>query len=268
MAQTAAMCAYATVNAPLTASPGGASDLVPAAFRNDPGRKPWLDEGHQSCENHYQLQDVLKNQFGFLGSVVNDCSTVPNSNLLAWLSGDDSASLTSDSQPRDQNNNPLQIAEPLQLQRCRQRARRPSAEYGGQYSSNPLTVTTAMSQALIPLAKVTDALSRKLVPGWLVGVDANPRTKNGYDLAQITATARQTLDDASVLLKNAHHNLPVDPSRDQTLAVIGEQASGTTETACAAAPADLTNCDIQCVTTGSGSAWPKPADDPVTPWPA
>ena len=261
---TAAMCAYATVNAPLTASPGGASDLVPAAFRNDPGKNPWLDEGHQSCENHYQLQDVLKNQFGFLGSVVNDCCTVPNSNLLAWLSGDDSASLTSDSQPRDQNNNPLQIAEPLSYSGV---GNDPATERRLQQpiSSNPLTVTTAMSQALIPLAKVTDALSRKLVPGWLVGVDTNPRTKNGYDLAQITATARQTLDDASVLLKNAHHNLPLDPSRDQTLAVIGEQASGTTETACAAAPADLTNCDIQWVNTGSGSAWPKPADDPVTP---
>jgi beta-glucosidase len=273
---TAVMCSYATVDGATTPSktPNAAGSL--SSDPSDPGQNPFLNEGHESCDSHYLMQDVLKNQFGFLGTVVNDCCTLPRTDLLAYLDGDDSPNMTKTSLPDDQNNNPIQNSNPLAYTGMQTD---PASEAILQQpiSTQPLSVTAATQQALIPLNKIIDTLTRKLVPGWLVGVDQFPKVNTGYDEAQITSVARATADDGSVLLQNTHNVLPLNPTKSQKLVVIGEQASGATDPvtgepvgiSCTAggdpSPIPNSGCDVQFVNTGSGDATIKAKDNPVTP---
>jgi beta-glucosidase len=273
---TAVMCSYATVNGATTPSMVANAAGSASSDPSDPGQNPYLDEGHESCDNHYLMQDVLKNQFGFLGTVVNDCCTLPRTDLLAYLAGDDSPSYTKDSLPDDLNNNPIQNSDPLSYTGMQTDAAS-EAILQQPISGTPLTVTAAFQEALIPETKLVDTLTRKLVPGWLVGVDQFPHNNNGYDETAITATARATADDGSVLLQNTDHLLPLDPTKSQNLVVIGQQAYQATDpvtgepvgTSCSAGgyPSAVPNsgCDVQFVNTGSGDADIKAKDNPVDP---
>jgi beta-glucosidase len=104
----------------------------------------------------------------------------------------------------------------------------------------------AVADGIVTEDRVNDLIKRALVPMWRVGLDQNPPTSTGPDVAAHKAVAVQVATDGAVLLKN-NGVLPLSPSAK--IAVIGRQAGA--ETNIGTLQAKVNVCEY-----GSAFVWP------------
>jgi beta-glucosidase len=148
-----------------------------------------LNGGDPVCENQHVIQDVLKNQWGFLGFVESDYGALKHT-LPAALAGVD--------------------------------IERPSASIFSPTALSTLLSTGQISQTLID-DKVRRILGRVVAYGFVGGVPA-ATGESHPEFAE-----RAALDIARegiVLLKNANGVLPLSHASTQSIAVIGKLATG------------------------------------------
>ena len=141
--------------------------------------------GDYSCENSYLLTDVLKKDFNFQGFVVSD-----------W-GGTHSAAKASHAG--------------LDMEQ-------PDAFYFGD------KLKQAVNSGDVSPAELDDHVLRILRSEFTVGLVDDPVEKNVVDVNQGYKVAQHIAEKSIVLLQNRNNLLPLDPTRQQTIAVIGGYA--------------------------------------------
>ena len=146
--------------------------------------------GDPACDDPYTLNTVLKGQFGFNGFVTSDWG--------ATKDGVQSAADGLDMQMPDDST----FGAPLE---------------------------TAVENGTVPKSVLDGMVTRILTEMFRFGIFDNPAT--GSPGATVTtpahvATAQQVATEGTVLLKNAGNALPLDPAKAQSIAIIGDDATG------------------------------------------
>ena len=146
--------------------------------------------GDPACDDPYTLNTVLKGQFGFNGFVTSDWG--------ATKDGVQSAADGLDMQMPDDST----FGAPLE---------------------------TAVDNGTVPKSVLDGMATRILTEMFRFGIFDNPAT--GSPTATVTtpahvATAQQVATEGTVLLKNAGNALPLDPAKAQSIAIIGDDATG------------------------------------------
>jgi beta-glucosidase len=144
-----------------------------------------LVNGDYACENKYLLTDALKKDFGFQGFVVSDWGAT-HSTAKAALAGLD-----------------------MEM---------PGDEYFGS------ALKKAVESGEVPMSRLDNMLHRILRTEFAVGLFDNPPTRKVPDIFAGFRVAQRVAEQGSVLLKNAHRQLPLEASSTKSLAVIGSHA--------------------------------------------
>jgi beta-glucosidase len=169
-----------------------------------------LINGDHACENDYTLNQVLKKDWGFQGWVISDWFGT-HSTVKAALGGLDQE------QP------------------------------GGTYFSAALK--KAVEGGQVPVDRLNDMVHRILRTEFASGIIDNPQPTKVPNVFQGFRLAQRSAEEASVLLKNADAQLPLDVSSLKSIAVIGGHADAG-------------------VLSGGGSAQVDPAGGNAVPDPA
>jgi len=141
--------------------------------------------GDFGCENSYTLQDVLKNDWGFKGYVMSDWGGT-HSTERASAAGMDQE--------------------------------QPMAAYFGP------KLRAAVDAGKVPLSEIDDHARRVLYAEFLSGVVDNPPQKSVVDVEKGFEVAQRIEEKSIVLLKNHAADLPIDPSKVHSIAIIGGHA--------------------------------------------
>src|SRR6185437_4572676 len=153
--------------------------------------------GEYSCENSFTL-GILKNDWGFDGTVVPDFPDGQRTIIHAFLAGLDSGTMA------------------------------PSNGRGGDAGTfaGQKSLCQGVDDGEVPVSRIDDMILRRLVPAFRIGVYDNPATRKAADIstAERRAGAAEILEAGSVLLKNNNGVLPFGPNV-KTVAIIGTQAT-------------------------------------------
>ncbi len=141
--------------------------------------------GDFACENKYTLTDVLRKQWGFKGFVLSDWGGT-HSTEKASAAGLD-------------NEEPGQVF------------------YGEAYKQ-------AVESGKIPMSELDEHVRRILRAEFAAGLVDHPVHKSVVDVFGDLAIARHIEEQSIVLLRNEHHQLPLNASAVKTIAVIGDHA--------------------------------------------
>lgn len=140
--------------------------------------------GVYACENAHLLTDVLKKDWGFQGFVMSDWWAT-HSTVAAAMAGLDQE--------------------------------QPDPAY---FNGLP----QAIANAQVPQSRIDDMAHRVLTAIYQVGLIDYPISIAGIDFSSNQAIAQQVEERGAVLLKNAGGQLPLDPAKVQSIAVIGSHA--------------------------------------------
>ncbi len=153
--------------------------------------------GEYSCENAHTL-GILKNEWGFDGTVVPDFPDGQRTIIHAFLAGLDSGTMAAATGGRGD-----------------------AGTFAGEKS-----LRQGVDEGLVPVSRIDDMLLRRLVPAFRIGVFDNPATRKGPDIStpERRAVAAEILEAGSVLLKNNNGVLPFGPNV-KSVAIIGTQAT-------------------------------------------
>ncbi len=141
--------------------------------------------GDWACENSYLLTDVLKNAWGFKGFVMSDWGGT-HSTVKAALAGMD------------------------------------NEEPGSRFFGDALK--KAVESGEVPTARLNDMVHRILRTEFASGIVDDPPKGRVVDPFKGADTAQEIAEQASVLLKNSGHQLPLDAARVKSIALIGSRA--------------------------------------------
>ena len=141
--------------------------------------------GDYSCENKYLLTDVLKNDWNFKGFVLSDWGGT-HSTVKASAAG-------------------LDNEEPMD-------------DFYGQ------KLKEAVKQGAISQSQLDDHVRRILRSEFADGIVDYPIQKHVVDAEAGLAITQRIAEQSIVLLKNARHVLPLDPSTIHSIAIIGPHA--------------------------------------------
>jgi beta-glucosidase len=144
-----------------------------------------LLNGVYACENNYLLTDALKKAFGFQGFVVSDWGAT-HSTVKAAMAGLD-----------------------MEM---------PGNEYFGD------ALKKAVENGEVPMARLDNMLHRILRTEFAVGLFDDLPTRKVPDIFAGFRVAQRVAEQGSVLLKNAHGQLPLEASSTKSIAVIGSHA--------------------------------------------
>jgi beta-glucosidase len=162
--------------------------------------------GVYACENAHLL-GVLKNEWGFEGSVGPDFPDAQRSIIAAVNAGLDSGVMagTPAAPPTAGGGGALAIAT--------------------DNSFNGESLKTAVAEGKVSPERIDNLLMRRLVPAFRLGVFDNPARKPGHDVSTPArrAAAADIVTAGAVLLKNRGGILPFGPSV-KSIALIGDQA--------------------------------------------
>ncbi len=149
--------------------------------------------GQYACENPHLL-GILKNEFGFDGTVVPDFPDAQRTIIPAFLAGLDSGTMV---------------------------ARAPGGAFAGEKS-----LRQGVDEGTVPVSRIDDIILRRLVPSFRIGVFDNPAKKKADDIStpERRTAAVELITSGSVLLKNAGGILPFGPNV-KSVAIIGTQAT-------------------------------------------
>jgi beta-glucosidase len=141
--------------------------------------------GDYACENKYLLTDVLKHDFKFPGFVVSDWGGT-HSTAKASAAGLD------------------------------------NEEPGDVFYGDPLLKAAQSGQ--VPMAEIDDHVHRILRAEFASGLVDDPVKKSVIDVAEGLQIAQRLAEQSIVLLRNQDALLPLDPSKVESIAVIGANA--------------------------------------------
>jgi beta-glucosidase len=141
--------------------------------------------GVYACQNSYLLNDVLKLDWGFKGWVMSDWGAT-HSTVDSALSGLD------------------------------------QEFFANRYFSAPLK--RAVEADDVPVSVLNDKVHRILRTMFAIGAFDNPPVVKPIDFNADASVAERVEEQGAVLLKNAHDQLPLDPARIRSIAVIGAHA--------------------------------------------
>ena len=141
--------------------------------------------GDWACENSYLLTDVLKKAWGFKGFVISDWGAT-HSTVEAAQAG-------------------LDNEEP------------DGRHFGGE-------LKTAVERGKMPTARLNDMVHRIVRTEFASGIVDDPPRGRVVDPFRGAETAQAIAEAASVLLKNANHQLPLSGATVQSIALIGSHA--------------------------------------------
>ncbi len=147
--------------------------------------------GIYACENTH-LFDILKNDFGFQGTVGPDFPSAQRSIVPAIIAGLDSGTFVPN-----------------------------NGTFKGQ-----IGLAEGVAQGIVPEARLDDIILRTLIPQFQGGVFEYPAKRTAADVStpQRRAQVVDIITAGSVLLKNAGDVLPLGP-KVRSIAVIGAQAT-------------------------------------------
>jgi len=165
--------------------------------------------GDWACENSYLLTDVLKKAWGFQGFVISDWGAT-HSTSKAALAGLD------------------------------------NEESDGRYFGDALK--KAVDAGEVPMARINDMVHRILRTEFAAGIVDDPPRGNVVDPFFGAETSQEIAEQASVLLKNAGGQLPLDGAALKSIAVIGSHA------------------DTSVLSGGGSAQVDPPGEGPRTPW--
>ncbi len=185
-----------------------------------------LYEGDHACENDYLLNELLKTDFKFKGWVVSDWSAT-HSTVKAALAGLDQE------MPGDDNyfNGPLK-----------------KAVEGGQ----------------VPMARLDDMVHRILRSMFAAGVVDLPPVRTVVDPFKGRDDAQHIEEESIVLLKNSDSVLPLQASKEGSIALIGSHADVGVLSGGGSAQVDAPGGDAANPKPG-GSHWGVPVYFPSSP---
>lgn len=138
--------------------------------------------GDYACENKYLLTDVLKKDWNFKGFVLSDWGAT-HSAAKASAAG-------------------LDHEEPGEI------------FYGE-------TMKKAVEAGKVPMSELDDHVHRILRSMFATGVIDDPPQKSVVDVVHGFEVSQKIAEQSMVLLKNENSQLPLDASKEQTIAVIG-----------------------------------------------
>jgi len=141
--------------------------------------------GEYACENSYLLADVLRKEWGFKGFVISDWGAT-HSTVKASAAGLD--------------------------------MEQPDADFYGE------AMKKAVLEGKIPMSELDEHVRRLLRTEFARGVIDFPMQRSVVDVEGGLAIARGLAEESIVLLKNAHNQLPLDPAKVRSIAIIGEHA--------------------------------------------
>jgi beta-glucosidase len=141
--------------------------------------------GDYACENKYLLADVLKREWNFTGFVLSDWGGA-HSVVKASAAG-------------------LDHEEPGEIFYC-------------------ASMKKAVQSGKVLMAELDDHVHRILRSMFAVGVIDDPPEKGVVDVAHGFEVAQKIAEQSIVLLKNENAQLPLDPSKLRSIAVIGQHA--------------------------------------------
>jgi beta-glucosidase len=162
--------------------------------------------GVYACENPTTL-GLLRNPWGFDGTVVPDFPDAQRTVVAAINAGLDSGRFTAGPRPPPG-------------------AGGLAALFSGELPGRDIDLPTAVKEGKITEARVDDLIRRRLVPAFRLGVFENPPTGNpGSEVStpEHRRSAREIAEHGAVLLKNNHSLLPLGAGI-RRVAVIGAQA--------------------------------------------
>jgi len=157
-----------------------------------------LVNGAKACQNGVLLTDILKNEWGFKGTVQSDWMMAVTDTVPAALAGLD------EEEPGSQDDNALSF---------------------GVHSHYNQWLKAAVQNGQVPISRLNDMVARKLRTMLKLGIVAQPPKAGGYiDVAAGHALARQSAEQSMVLLKNNHATLPIDARAVRSIVLIGGHA--------------------------------------------
>ncbi len=142
-------------------------------------------DGDWSCENKYLLTDLLKKDWGFKGFVVSDWGGT-HSTSKAALAGLDNEE--------------------------------PDGTYFGE------KLKQAVQSGEVPMSRLNDMVHRILRTEFAAGIVDDPPTGRVVDPFGNAAISQSIAEQASVLLKNNHNQLPLNVATIKSIALIGSHA--------------------------------------------
>jgi beta-glucosidase len=145
-----------------------------------------LINGLYACQNDYTLNDVLDHDFGFKGFVLSDWGGT-HSTVKAAKAGLD-----------------------IQM---------PGDNYFG------AALKKAVLSGKVPMSRIDEMVHRILRTEFACGIIDNPPKPKVVNVMHGFKVAQHVEEQGAVLLKNAHEQLPLDPSMGGTIAVIGGHAN-------------------------------------------
>src|SRR5438876_2719066 len=161
-------------------------------------------DGIPSHVNHWVLDRVLRQEWGFQGYVTSD------------------------------GNGLQMLVETHHVAADKAEAARKALAAGVDYDLSDGTVyatlTDQVKQGIVPEAELDRAVSRVLATKFRLGLFENPYVDADYAAKTVNSPARKTLalkaaEEAIVLLKNDGNLLPLDPKKVKTVAIIGPNAA-------------------------------------------
>lgn len=154
--------------------------------------------GTYACENAHTL-GILKNEWGFDGTVLPDYPDAQRTIIPAFLAGLDSGTMAPAAPGRGGD----------------------APAFAGQKS-----LREGVDDGSVPVSRIDDMILRRLVPAFRIGVFENPATRKGDDIStqERRTAAAELITAGSVLLKNQGGILPLAPAV-KSVAIIGAQAT-------------------------------------------
>jgi len=146
--------------------------------------------GQYCCENDYLLNKILKDEWGFKGLVVSDWGAAHDTTDCA-LNGLD-----------------LEMGT--------------KGTYDNYYFAQPYL--TALKNGTLPMSGLDEKVRRNLRVMFATHVFDPDRKPGSFNTPEHEAVARKVAEEGIVLLKNQDQLLPLDETKIQTIAVIGENA--------------------------------------------
>lgn len=144
-----------------------------------------LVDGDHGCENDYLLNQVLKKAWGFKGFVMSDWGAT-YSTVKAAQAGLDQE--------------------------------QPGSLYFGK------ALRDAVESGAVPVSRLDDMVHRILRTEFAAGIVDSPPAPKVVDVFRGLEQAQHFAEQGAVLLKNAGEQLPLDPARVKSIAVIGSHA--------------------------------------------
>jgi beta-glucosidase len=153
--------------------------------------------GQYACENPHVL-GILKNEWGFDGSVGPDFPDAQRTIINAFMNGLDRGTIA----PRAAGGSD-------------------AGTFAGEKS-----LRQGVDEGLVPVSRIDDMILRRFVPEFRAGVYENPATKKADDISTPArrAAAAELIAAGSVLLKNSNGVLPFG-ANVKSVAIIGAQAT-------------------------------------------